>query len=169
MPLIYDELYQLAQMYRVRERAGLTLDTRAIVHEAYLRLIGDFEISWKSRKHFYVIAARAMRRVLCDYARMHKAAKRGGGMLILTVTTLANLFKQQGEPENHLHLILSMEEALIQLEQKDPHLARLVELRFYYGLTIRETAEVLESSPRSVNRNWQIARRFLFKMLNLEI
>lgn len=164
MPMVYEELQNLAQQYRVRERAGLTLDTRAVVHEAYIRLIGKAEISWKSRKHFYVIAARAMRRVLCDYARRHKAEKRGEH-LMLTVTTLAQLFSNDAYSENHLHLILSMEEALVQLEEKDPRLSRLVELRFFYGMTIKEAAEALNASTRTINRDWQIARRFLYQVL----
>ncbi len=162
MPMVYDHLSHLARHYLARERNNHTLDTRALVHEAYYRLVDAPQINWQDRQHFYVTAARAMRRILCDHARRHKADKRGGGTPAFTLTNL-NALKDEGAfaGDDHADLILSVDRALEHLEQQDPEMARLVELRFFYGLTIPETAEVLGVSARTVNRDWQIARGFL--------
>ncbi|MEM1272157.1 MAG: ECF-type sigma factor, partial [Bacteroidota bacterium] len=166
LPLVYNELQSIADAYIAKERADLTMNTRELVHEAYERLLGSGELkqTWESRRHFYVVVARVMRRVLCDYARKQRAVKRGRGEAVVTVTTLSDLAAQTGI-ESNTHLMLSVDKALQTLEKKDPDLVRLVELRFYSGMTLEETAKALNTSRRSLTRDWQIARRVLYRAL----
>ncbi|MEM1269772.1 MAG: ECF-type sigma factor [Bacteroidota bacterium] len=164
--LVYVELERTARAYLQHENQGLTLDTHGLVHEVYLKLMKEQGIVWNDRKHFFVVAARAMRRFLCDYARRKRAEKRGGVQEPLTVTALNGL-RVAGDrnQEDDLHLLLSLDKALNALEEHDARLTRLVELRYFYGLSIRETADVMESSPATVKRQWQVARHVLQEVL----
>ncbi len=143
-------------------------------------MVGSQNIDWKSRKHFYVIAARAMRRLLCSYARQHNALKRSGSKVVLTVTTFYSFddpliqdsesedleeVAQFSEAEDHALLILSVDRALNLLEKRDPALSQMVELRFFYGMTIEETARTMETSTATISRSWHVARGILHRML----
>lgn len=166
MDLVYTELLTVGRRYLNRERPGHTLDTRALVHEAYARLVGGRTVSWKNRKHFYVIFARAMRRILCDHARRHGAAKRGGGAALLTLTMLSQLHPDDTlSVEERTHLHLSIDQALDRLEAVDVHLAEVVHLRYYQGMTIADTARIMGRSARSVKRDWHVARHLLHHYL----
>jgi RNA polymerase sigma factor (TIGR02999 family) len=160
LTLVYDELRRQAHGYLRRERLGHTLQTSALVNEVYLKLFKQENIVWESRAHFFGIAARLMRRILIDYARTRQRAKRGG--------------KQENEPlENALTVavndadfdLLALDEALTRLAAKEEYLARVVELRFFSGLSIEETAEVLGVSDSTVKRDWQMARAWLHREL----
>ena len=155
VPLIYKELRNLAHNFLYRERLGHTLQTTALVHEAYLKLIDQNDARWQNRAHFFAIAAQAMRRILIDSARKHAAAKRGGPQAELSLDELADIAL---EPDINL---LKLDEALNQLAKIDPRQSRIVELRYFGGLTIEETAEVISVSPATVKREWMMARAWL--------
>jgi RNA polymerase sigma factor (TIGR02999 family) len=155
MPLVYDELHRLAHHYMSRERPGHTLQTTALIHEAYLRLVDQTHARWQNRAHFFGIAANVMRQILVNYALRHRAAKRGGAVYKLTLDEAAGLSE---EPNVDL---LALDEALTRLAALDPRQARIVELRFFGELTIEETAEVLKVSPATVKREWNIAKAWL--------
>ncbi len=164
---LYGELQAIAAGYRKHERQDHTLDTRALVHEAFVRLVGDQDISWQNRKHFFVLSARAMRRILCDYARQHNARKRGGAYTRFTVSSFSGFAKPESRnEEDHAHLILTVDQALTELAAKNPTLSQLVELRYFYGMTIDELADTLEISTATVSRHWQIAKGLLQRMLS---
>lgn len=156
-PLVYEELHRLAHHYMRRERSGHTLQTSALVNEAYLRLVNQRNIKWNSRTHFFAIAARMMRRILVDYARSHLYAKRGGGAVHLSLE-LAELASNEASAE-----VTALDEALSRLESMDPQQARVVELRFFGGLTIKETAEAMKISVDMVKREWSTARAWLYR------
>ncbi len=159
MPLVYDELRQLARGYLRAERADHTLQATALVHEAYLRLVGQNDAGWKNRAHFFGIAARMMRRVLVDHARAHRAGKRGGtDRRTLLDSALAAANNQSAE-------MMALDEALDRLAALDPRQCRIVELKFFAGLSEEETAEVLGISTRTVKRDWAVARAWLFNQL----
>jgi RNA polymerase sigma factor (TIGR02999 family) len=155
VPLIYKELRNLAHNFLYRERPGHTLQTTALVHEAYLKLIDQNDVRWQNRAHFFAIAAQAMRRILIDSARKHAAAKRGGPQAELSLDEIADIAL---EPDINL---LKLDEALNELAEIDPRQSRIVELRYFGGLTIEETAEVMSVSPATVKREWMMARAFL--------
>jgi len=155
LPLVYNELRRLAHSYLKRERPDHTLQTTALVHEAYLRLIDQSQVRFENRAHFFAIAARLMRQILVDDARHRKSAKRGGGMVPIVLDDAANL--AQLEAEN----LLALDEALTLLAAKDRRESEIVELRFFGGLSIEETAEVLNVSPGTVARDWTFARAWL--------
>jgi len=155
VPLIYKELRNLAHNFLYRERLGHTLQTTALVHEAYLKLIDQNDARWQNRAHFFAIAAQAMRRILIDSARKHAAAKRGGPQEELSLDEVADIAL---EPDSNL---LKLDEALNQLAKIDPRQSRIVELRYFGGLTIEETAEVISVSPATVKREWMMARAWL--------
>ena len=155
VPLIYKELRNLAHNFLYRERPGHTLQTTALVHEAYLKLIDQNDARWQNRAHFFAIAAQAMRRILIDSARKHAAAKRGGPQEELSLDEVADIAL---EPDSNL---LKLDEALNELAKIDPRQSRIVELRYFGGLTIEETAEVLNVSPATVKREWMMARAWL--------
>ncbi|MCK4343335.1 MAG: sigma-70 family RNA polymerase sigma factor [Phycisphaerae bacterium] len=155
LPLVYNELRALAQTYLGNEARRHTLQPTALVHEVYLRLVEEASIDWKGRAHFFAVAAKAMRQLLVDYARAKQAEKRGGGWHRVTLDQVVAPTKSR-EVE-----LLSLDEALTKLAQLDPVLNKIVELRFFGGLTIKETAEVLELSTRTVKREWSIARAWL--------
>jgi RNA polymerase sigma factor (TIGR02999 family) len=159
LPLIYNELRHLAHNFLYRERTGHTLQTTALVHEAYLKLIDQRDARWQNRAHFFAIAAQAMRRILIDSARKHAAAKRGGPLENLALDKAANISL---EPDTNL---LALDEALKSLSAIDPQQERLVELRYFGGLTIDETAEVMKLSPATVKREWAMARAWLYQSL----
>ena len=155
VPLIYKELRNLAHNFLYRERPGHTLQTTALVHEAYLKLIDQNDARWQNRAHFFAIAAQAMRRILIDSARKHAAAKRGGPQEELSLDEVADIAL---EPDSNL---LKLDEALNELAKIDPRQSRIVELRYFGGLTIEETAEVISVSPATVKREWMMARAWL--------
>jgi RNA polymerase sigma-70 factor, ECF subfamily len=157
LPLVYDELRKLARSYLYRERSDHTLQTTALVHEAYLKLVDQKRVTWQNRGHFFAIAAQAMRRILVDQARKHSAAKRGSGGEKLELDEGLAI---SAAPDEDL---LALESALQELEQLDPQQGRVVELRYFGGLTIEETAEVMELSPATVKREWAMARAWLYR------
>ena len=159
LPLVYDQLRAIAQQRMSEERAGHTLQATALVHEAYLRLVGDENVAWKSRAHFYTAAVEAMRRILIDHARRRGAVKRGGDWqrAALNVASLAM--------DENLDSFLALDEAILRLGEQDGKAADVVRLRFYAGLSIEETARVLDLSPRTIKREWTYARTWLLHFL----
>ncbi len=157
-PLVYQELHALAVHFMRREREDHTLQPTALVHEAYMRLMGQQQVSWQNRAHFYGIAAQAMRRILVDHARRSRAAKREGGERV----TLDESVTDHSERSFDL---LALDDALVRLEAALPRHARVVELRFFSGLDIEETAEALGVSPATVKRDWTFAKVFLQREL----
>ena len=155
VPLIYSELRQIAHKCLYRERPSHTLQTTALVHEAYLKLIDQRDARWQNRAHFFAIASQAMRRILIDNARRHTAVKRGGPAENLPLDEAANVSL---EPDP---ILLPLDEALTKLAEIDPQQSRIVELRFFGGLTIEETAEVMKLSIDTVKREWAMARAWL--------
>jgi RNA polymerase sigma factor (TIGR02999 family) len=156
MPLVYDELHRLAHHYLRRERDGHTLSTTALVHEAYLKLVDQTRVMCNDRKHFYAIASRAMRNVLVDHARRHCAAKRGGEWKRVPLEDEHIAVNEQAEA------LLVLDEALSRLAELDGRLARVVECRYFGGLTEQETGEVLGVTARTVRRDWTKARLWLY-------
>lgn len=159
LPLVYDQLRALAQQRMMQERPGHSLQATALVHEAFLKLLGPREIPWAGQAHFYVAAAEAMRRILIDHARSRNREKRGGkgGRVPLNVLDLAHA----GNSEE----ILALDDALCRLEQREPEVGEVVRLRFFAGLSVDQTAESLGVSPRTVDRRWRFARAWLFREL----
>jgi RNA polymerase sigma-70 factor (ECF subfamily) len=159
LPLIYDELRRLAHSFLHRERPGHTLQTTALVHEAYLKLIDQRDARWQNRAHFFAIAAQAMRRILIDSARKHVAEKRGGGgeKLALDEVVVFSL-----EPNTNL---IALDLALTRFAEIDSQQSRIIELRYFGGLTIEETAEVMRLSPATIKREWTMARAWLHQAL----
>ena len=160
MPLVYGELRRLAGLYMRGERPGHTLQATALVHEAYLRLVGHEDVDWQNRAHFFGVAANLMRRILVDHARAKQAKKRGGGDQKVSLDQ-AVLVRPEA-PEQ----FLALDEALERLAKRDPRQARIVELRYFGGLSEEEAAEVLEVSVRTVKRDWSVARAWLYQQLN---
>lgn len=159
LPLVYDELHRLARRYMEKERAGHTLQPTALVHETYLRLINQREVDWRNRAHFLGVAATVMRRILVNHARDRMAAKRGGEHQRVSLS-LANEAASPGEID-----LIELEDALEELASHDARKARVVELKFYGGLTTREIAAVVEISDATVEREWAFARAWLFDHL----
>ncbi|MBS1794232.1 MAG: sigma-70 family RNA polymerase sigma factor [Acidobacteria bacterium] len=161
LPLVYDELRRLANSYLSRERANHTLQPTALVHEAYLRLIGQKEIAWQNRAHFFGVSARLMREILIEYARGRNRKKRGGEYKTQIALDAAVSFADRRELD-----VVAVDDALARLEKLDPRQARIVEMKFFGGLTIEEIGEVLGISPATVKREWSSAKLILYKMLN---
>lgn len=159
MPLIDEELRRLAHRYMRQERAGHTLQTTALVNEAFLRLVNRKNLQWQNRAHFFGIAAHLMRTILVDHARSHASAKRGGGARKLELNE-ALVVSQQKASE-----VIALDEALKQLALIDPRQSRIVELRFFGGLTVEEAAEVLDVSPVTIKREWSTAKAWLYREL----
>ncbi len=156
LPLVYQELRRIASRYMGRERANHTLQTTALVHEAYIRMVGqEPDIDWQNRAHFFAMAATVMRRILVDYARAKRSRKRGGSKKFVVLDE-ALVFNR-----TRLEDILSVDEALSSLQEWDPRQARIVEMRFFGGLTEQEIAETLEVSTRTVKRDWRMAKAWL--------
>lgn len=159
LPLVYDELRRVAARYLGRERPGHTLQPTALVHEAYIRLLGESQVSWQGRAHFFGAAARLMRRILVDHARERNAAKRGHGLKV----TLNEALAPSASPDLDL---VALDRALEELSALDAEQARIVELRFFGGLSVEETAEVLSVSPATVKRHWVSAKAWLRRAMS---
>jgi RNA polymerase sigma factor (TIGR02999 family) len=160
MPLVYDEMRRLAHRYLRRERPGHTLQSTALVHEAFVRLTGNAPPQWEDRAHFFAIAAHLMRQILVEYARSRNAAKRGGAVLKLAIDSVDVPGQSPGLD------IVALDDALKDLARFDPQQSRVVELRFFSGLSIEDTAEVLGISESTVKRDWNTARVWLFRELD---
>ena len=160
VPLVYEELRRQAQRYLRRESPGHTLQTTALVHEAYLRLVDQRTARWQSRAQFFGVAAQLMRRILVDHARSHHAAKRGGSAIQVP------LEEETAAAEERDVDLLALDEALTRLAQLDERQAKVVELRYFTGLGIEETAEALGISPATVKREWTMARAWLKRELD---
>ena len=158
VPIVYEELRRLARHYMRGERDGHTLQTTALVNEAYLRLAGIDGLQWRDRAHFFAMAATLMRRVLVDYARQRARDKRGAG---LSVTSLDENVKAPEPPVD----VMALDQALERLGRVDPRQSHIVELRFFAGLSVEETAEVLGISPATVKRDWATAKLWLYNEL----
>jgi RNA polymerase sigma factor (TIGR02999 family) len=164
LPHVYDELRRLAKRRLRRERADHTLSTSEVVHDAFLALLPMDRIDWQSRAHFFAVASRAMRNVLIDHAMRRRAAKRGGG---IRVEPLHDLLEDRvAADERPIDELIAVNDALGRLEQLDPRKARVVECRFFGGLSLEETAEALDTSPATVSRDWTFARAWLYKELS---
>ena len=158
-PLVYAELHRLAHRYMSRERRDHTLQTSALVNEAYLRLIDQKSTRWQNRAQFFGICAKLMRRILVDYARQQKSAKRGGGAHKIALGELAELSQEKATD------LVALDEALKELARFDARKARVVELRFFGGLSSQEIAEVMALHANTVSRDWNAARAWLYKAL----
>jgi RNA polymerase sigma factor (TIGR02999 family) len=161
LPLVYDELRRLANSYLKNERSNHTLQPTALVHEAYLRLLGQKEIAWQNRAHFFGVSARLMREILIEYARMKNRLKRGGEFK--TQIALDDAVSFSGTKDLD---VVSVDEALSKLEKLDGRQARIVEMKFFAGMTIEEIAEVSDISPATVKREWATAKLLLYKILH---
>jgi RNA polymerase sigma-70 factor (ECF subfamily) len=162
LPLVYSELHRLAESYMRREHPGHTLQATALINEAYLRLVGC-EIDWNSRAHFIGVAAHVMRNVLVDFARAHGAQRRGGGLRRVEMT------EELAVTSERLEEVMWLDEGLTRLVEENPRQARVVELRYFGGLSVDEIARILDVSSRSVKRDWSLARIWLFRHLNPDL
>jgi RNA polymerase sigma factor (TIGR02999 family) len=162
LPLVYDELRRLADRYLRRERSDHTLQATALVNEAYLRLV-DQNVPWQNRAHFFGVAAEMMRRILVDYARSHQAQKRGSGGVKLSLDEAINMSDERATD------LISLDEALNALAEFDPQKSRIVELRFFAGLSIEETARVLDIGTATVIRQWRMAKAWLYREVSKEV
>ncbi|HYL99269.1 MAG TPA: sigma-70 family RNA polymerase sigma factor [Blastocatellia bacterium] len=160
VPIVYQELRKLARHYMRGERAGHTLETTALVNEAYLRLVDYNRMQWQNRAHFFAVSAQVMRRILIDHARSHLYQKRGGGAIKVSLSNAAGLTEQRASE------LVAVDTALEQLAAMDPRKSRIVELRFFGGLSVEETAEVLGISTPTVQREWRKARAWLHKTID---
>ena len=160
LPIVYDELRLQAARYLRREKAGHTLQTTALIHEAYIRLIDQRNVDWQNRAQFFGIAAQLMRRILVDHARTRKRAKRGGSNVRVSLDKAMVVAK---DPDLDL---VELDQALDRLAEIDPQQSRIVELRFFSGLSVEETAEVLRISPATVKRDWSMAKAWLHREIS---
>lgn len=160
LPMVYDELRAIARRQLRRERPGHTLDTAALVHEAFLKIVRLDRVEWKSRAHFLALAAQAMRHILVDYAVRRNAEKRGGGQPHLSLENVA--VSAEGSPAD----LLTLDDALSRLEALDARQAQIVECRFFGGMTVEETAEALDVSESTVKRDWAMSRAWLNRELS---
>lgn len=163
LPLVYDELRALAESFLQRERPDLTLQATALVHEAYVRLVKQEEVQWQNRAHFFAVAAQAIRRILVDHARGHQRAKRGGDR------QRVRLDEDIAAPAERDLDLLAVDEALEKLAKLHPRQAQIVELRFFGGLGLKEIAEFLKVSPRTVDGDWSMARAWLRRELRDDV
>lgn len=162
LPLVYDELHRQAHRYLRGERRSHTLQTTALINEAYLRLVGQKSVEWQNRAHFFALAANMMRRILVDYAKTKHRAKRGGNDEDLPLENALSVAAETTSEAVKIDLI-ALDSALDKLAAKDERLARIVELRYFSGLTVEETAEVLKVSEMTVKRDWNVAKAWLHK------
>jgi RNA polymerase sigma factor (TIGR02999 family) len=160
LPVVYGELRKLASSYLRRERVGHTLQPTALVHEAYMRLVDQTQVQWQNRAHFFGVAAQMMRRILVDHARAHEAEKRGGEFQKLSLDENIDV---SGERDVNL---VALDDALNLLAEIDPQKMKIVELRFFGGLSVEETAEVLGVSAPTVKRQWRMAKAWLYGQVN---
>lgn len=161
MPLVYDELRRTAKRYMRRERAGNTLQTTALVNEVYIRLVGTTRIPWKNRVHFFAVSAQMMRRILVDAARGRNAVKRGGNLQEIEHATPVNFDEMPSVSTERSRELIAIDDALNALAEIDRRKARTVELRFFGGLSVEETGQVLGISPQTVTRDWRLAKAWL--------
>src|SRR5579859_3564876 len=159
MPLVYEDLRRIAKRNMARERPGHTLQTTALVNEVYLRLVGERKFSWQDRAHFFAICARTMRRILIDFARSRQYQKRGGDVVAVTIEDARGVSDQPAVD------LVALDDALDDLANLDPRKSQVVELRFFGGLSVEETAEVLKISPETVMRDWKTAKAWLYREL----
>jgi RNA polymerase sigma factor (TIGR02999 family) len=160
MPIVYEELRRQAARYLRREQAGHTLQTTALIHEAYVRLVDQRNVQWQNRAHFFGIAAQMMRRILVDHARTKKRAKRGGSDVKVSLADATIPVKERDLD------VVALDEALTRLAEIDEQQSRVVELRFFSGLTVEETAEVMGISPATVKRDWSMAKAWLHREIS---
>ena len=160
-PLVYDELRRLARRYMRNERAGNTLQTTALVNEAYLRLVDAKRVAWQDRVHFFAVSAQMMRRILVDAARARGSGKRGGQAKRVNHSSTFNLDEIPDVSSGRDRELVAIDDALNTLAEMDPRKARVIELRFFGGLSVEETAEILKISPQSVMRDWKLAKAWL--------
>ena len=165
-PLVYDEIRRIAHRYVQREREGQTLQTTALVNEAYLRLAGSANIAWQNRAHFYAVTAQVMRRILIDHARRRQYVKHGGEIERVPFEVAGSEVGLMSQPR--ASELLALDEALDELARLDPRKSRVVELRYFGGLSLEETAKVLEVSPMTVRRDWRAAKAWLFRRIKDE-
>lgn len=166
LPLVYGELHHLAARHRQRWQGDETLNTTALVHEAYLRLVDRSEPEWSSHPHFLAVASTAMRQILIDYAKRKHTAKRGGGRPHVPLHEMEAAMRGAGDPsEAGSEALLALDDSLRRLEEHDRRQSRIVECRFFGGMTIQDTAEALGISPATVSRDWAIAQRWLYRDL----
>lgn len=158
-PLVHSELHRLAHHYMSRERPGHTLQTSALINEAYIRLINWKDVRWQNRSHFFAVSAQLMRRILVDFARDRQYLKRGGGAVQVSLAEAAALTVERS------HDLLALDEALTALTDLDPRKGQMVEMRFFGGLTVEEVAEVLKISEETVIRDWRLAKVWLLREL----
>lgn len=159
LPLVYGELRRIARNYMRRQNPGHTLQTTALVNEAYMRLVDSNRVNWQDRNHFFAVSAQLMRRILVDFARKKNSQKRGGDHLIVTLDERVENLAETGTD------MVALDEALSRLAEFSPRQSRVIELRFFAGLNEEQIAEVLDISARTVRRDWQIARAWLFREL----
>ena len=155
LPLVHQELRRLARRYMFGERPGHTLQTTALVNEAYLRLVNSRQVNWQNRAHFFAISAQLMRRILVDYARARGSQKRGGGVPKVTLDEELMAPQEKGQD------LVALDDALKALAHIDPRKCKVIELRFFGGLSVDETAEVLKISPDTILRDWRLAKAWL--------
>jgi len=158
-PLVYNELHRLARRYMSRERRGHTLQTTALINEAYVRLVDQKNVQWANRSHFFAISAQIMRRILIDHARRHAYAKRGGGAQQVSLEEAATVTPDLGRE------LIQLDEALKSLAEMDPRRSQVVEMRYFGGLNNEEIAGVLHISENTVTRDWNMARAWLYQQL----
>jgi len=160
IPMVQPELHRLAHHYMSRERAGHTLQTTAVLNEAYLRLVDNTKPVWQGRTHFIAVAAQIMRHIMVDYARKYQSLKRGGGSLKVTLDEGALVTEERAQE------LIELDEALERLAVQDARKSQIVELRYFGGLTVEETAEFLKLSRRTVEREWTAAKAWLYRELS---
>ncbi len=160
MPLVYEELRRMARRQMDRQNPGHTLQTTALIHEAYLRLVDQKDVQWQNRAHFFAVAATAMRQILVDYARARHAAKRGGAMRAVSLDEAAVASDERAAE------LVALDDALKSLAAVDRRKCQVVELRYFGGLSVEETAEVLKVSRETVARDWRLARTWLLRELS---
>ena len=165
-PLVYEQLRRMARGYMRNERAGHTLQGTALVNEAFLRLVDTRNLDWTDRSHFFAVCARIMRRILVDAARSRAAVKRGGHADRAEHSTAINLDQLPNPASEISAQVCALDEALRTLAQIDPRRAQVIELRFFGGLTVEETAQILQTSPQTVMREWKLARAWLARELS---
>lgn len=164
MPVIYEECRRIAAHQLQHERRDHTLDPTALVHELYLRLVDQRRATWENRAQFFGIAAQLMRRILVDHARARQTAKRGGSPLLVSLDAAADT-----PNDTHVEDVLAINEALDRLTAVDAEQVRIIELRFFAGLTVEETAHVVGRSPRTVKREWRLAKAWLYRELDSKV
>lgn len=164
-PLVYEHLRKLARQYVRKEQGVARFDATALVHEAYVRLVDARSVDWQDRAHFFAVSARIMRRILVDAARARASAKRGGDLQRVDRTTLMDFDKMPAAQSDRADEIVALDDALKALAHMDPRRAQVVEMRFFGGLSVEETAEALSVSPQTVMRDWKLARAWLAREL----